>query len=186
MSNSDILGGAGEGAIKGAAVGGPVGAIVGGVIGAIGGLFKSKAKKKARQAEAVQNRMTDIENAAMRRQQLREAYITRAAAVAAGAAEDGGLASSTVQGGAGSVLAQYAYNTRYFDTQQANINQFNKLAKKSAKYADYAGAVSQIGNAAFEVLMRRPQAPKAVAPAPATTSTGGMPWGVIGDPATRG
>lgn len=157
MSAGDILGGAGEGAIKGAAVAGPVGAIVGGVIGAIGGLFKSKAKKKARQAQKVQGMVDDIQNAATRRQQLREAYITRAAAIASGAAETGGLGSSTVQGGAGGILAQYAYNLRYGDVQGANINQINKLTKASQKYADYAGAVNSVGNAAFEVMMRRPQ-----------------------------
>ena len=155
MSNADILSGSGAGAIQGAAVGGPAGAIVGAVIGGISGLFKSKSKAAARKAQAVQQQMDDIQNAATRRQQLREAYMTRAMAVAAGATESGGLQSSTVQGAAGGILSQYAYNVRYSDTQQSNINLFNKYAKKSAKYADYAGAVSAVGNAAFEVGMRR-------------------------------
>lgn len=187
MGAGDVLAGAGEGAIKGAAVGGPVGAIVGGVIGAIGGIFKSKAKKAARQAQKVQGQIDDIQNAALRRQQLREAYITRAAAVAAGAAETGGLASSTVAGATGGILSQYAYNLRYGDVQGANINTVNRLSKKSQKYADYAGAVSQVGNAAFEVLMRRPQtgstasAIQSYLPTPAGTarSTG---MGTIGTP----
>lgn len=181
--SAEVLGGAAQGAAAGAVVGGPVGAVIGGVVGAIGGLFKSKSKKAARKANATKQQMDDIQNAVIRRNQLREAFIMRQTALAAGAAETGGTESSTVQGALGSLGSQLGYNTRYFDTQQANINVFNKYAKQSAKYADYAGVVEQAGQAAMTIAKYRGGGTTAK-PSRAAGQYD-APWGVLGDPSTR-
>ena len=175
---AEVLGGVAQGAAAGAALG-PVGAGIGAVIGAVAGVFKSKSRKNTQKAAQIDSQIADVQDTVMRRQQLREAFIARSTALAAGASEEGGLESSGVQGGLASVGSQYAYNTRYFDTQKANINLRNRYAKDAAKYSDYAGAVSQIGNAAFSIYGRRPRK------VPATTSAPGMPWGVMGDPSAR-
>lgn len=182
--STDAVVGAASGAAKGFAVAGAPGAIIGGIAGAISGLFKSKSRKAARKADETRARMEDIQNAVLRRNQLREAYIARAQAVAAGAAEDGGLQSSTVIGAVGSLGSQFAYNERYFDTQQANINIFNKYSKNAAKFADYAGAAASLGSAALSVAERFPRTPNPVGKipknsTPITRSTG---MGTLGSP----
>lgn len=179
----DIAGGAVQGAAIGTQVLPGVGTAVGAVIGAVAGLFKSKSKKKARKAQQIESQMADIQDAVMRRQQLREAFIARSTALAAGAAEEGGLESSTVQGALGSLGSQLGYNTRYFDTQRANISLRNRYKKDAAKYADYAGVVEQVGNAAASIYGRRPRStPAAPSRAPGQYDA---PWGVLGDPDGR-
>jgi hypothetical protein len=174
---------AATGAAQGFAVAGAPGAAIGAVIGAVSGLFKSKSKKNAKKADKVAAQMADIQNAAKRRQELREAFITRQTALASGAAESGGTASSTVQGGLGGILSQYAYNSRYFDTQEANINVYNKYAKKSAKYSDYAQAAGTLGDAALGVAKYRMGGSTAgTIPKGSTTVTRSTGMGTLGNP----
>jgi hypothetical protein len=190
MSNGDVLAGAAKGAAAGTAVLPGIGTAVGAIVGAIGGIFKSKSRKAARKANDTKQRMDAIQNATIRRNQLREAFIMRQTALAAGAAETGGTQSSTVLGGLGAIGSQFGYNERYFDTQQANINLFNKYSKKSEKFADYAGAVDQIGEAALIVSRYRGGMTPAKSPVPTTGSGSGpggwgMNFGVMGDPSLR-
>lgn len=145
---ADIGGGAAQGAAAGFSVAGPWGAVIGGIIGAVGGIFKSKSKKYTRRADAEEQKVVDRSNADKRRNIVRELYITRQSALAAGASESGGLQSSTVQGGLSSIGSQGLGNLNYFDSQLANLAERDKLRKKAAKAADTASGISSLIEAA--------------------------------------
>lgn len=136
---SEVASGAISGAMAGASLG-PVGIVAGALLGAFSGSKARKARKQANKAQAEQRKMQDVQNMAMRRQQFREYYISRAESVAAGATETGGLDSSPVLGAVGSLGSQFAYNTRYFDTQLNFATQYENYMRRSQKL----GAQSQL------------------------------------------
>lgn len=149
---SGAIGGAAEGAKIGGTIGGHVGAVVGGILGGIAGLFggsaKRKAKKYAKKANAEEERMNIRKMALERRNTIRELYLARAQAVAAGASESGGLASSTVQGAVSSIGSQGRFNLGFFDAQYETLKLRNKYAKKAGKYADKAADIGGLFNLA--------------------------------------
>jgi hypothetical protein len=140
----DVGTSAASGAATGFAVAGPVGAVVGGILGAVGGLFKSKAKNNARRADAEEQKMVEREQAAQRRSIVRDLYLARQTALAAGAAETGGLASSTVQGGLGSIATQGLGNLNFFDAQIANMQARNTYLQRAAKASDISSGIGSL------------------------------------------
>lgn len=136
---SEIASGAVQGAMAGASLG-PVGIVAGALFGAFSGSKARKARKAANKAQAERRKMEDVQNTAMRRQQFREYYIGRAESVAAGASDAGGLESSPVLGAVGGLGSQFAYNTRYFDTQMNFQTQYENYMRRSQKQ----GAQSQL------------------------------------------
>jgi hypothetical protein len=146
------IGGAVQGAKIGAAVGGPVGAAVGAVLGGIAGIFggskKRKARKFAARASAEETRIRTRANAIERRNMLRELYVARGTAVAAGASESGGLQSSTVQGAIGSIGSQGRFNLGTFDLQIQNLRQRDTFLQKAGKYGQQANDINALFGAA--------------------------------------
>lgn len=179
----DVGGGALSGAAQGFSVAGPVGAVVGGILGAVGGLFKSKSKKYARYADAEQQKLVDRQNAMQRRDIVRNLYLARSQALAAGASESGGLQSSTVQGGLSSLASQGVGNLNYFDAQLSNITTRNSYLAKAGKAADTAsgiGSLIDVGASLYKGASDRGKVPSYVTfgsifkpPSPSGGSRGG-------------
>lgn len=137
---ASVAGGAVSGAAAGSAFG-PVGTVVGGILGAIGGIFSSKSKKKQRQARAEERAMTTREQAIQRRDLIRQARIARASSVAASAAEEGGLQSSSPLGAIASITSQATGNLNYFDAQVTSQGKIFSLIGKAEKYASISDSI---------------------------------------------
>lgn len=143
-STSGALSGAGQGAAAGAMVAGPIGAVIGGIIGGIAGLFggkkAAKARKFAEKANATERQQAQLQAGVQRRDMIRQARMVRAQAVAASAAEGGGLQSSAPQGAISSIGSQLTSNINYFDYQVGLSNQAQQYRSKAGKYARSAAA----------------------------------------------
>lgn len=148
--SSETTGGAASGAASGAAAGmmvaGPIGAVIGGIVGGVVGLFGGKKAKKARKfaekAQKVERQQAQLGAAVQRRDMIRQARMARAQAVAASAAEGGGLQSSAPQGAVASIGSQLTSNINYFDWQTDLSNEAQQYKAKAGKYARQANAIS--------------------------------------------
>ena len=142
---SGAMSGAASGAAAGAMVGGPIGAVIGGIIGGVAGLFggkkAAKARKFAEKAAKVERQQAQLQAGTQRRDMIRQARIARAQTIAAGAAESGGLQSSSVLGAASSVNSQLTSNLGYFDWQVGLGNEAQNYRAKAGKYARSAQAI---------------------------------------------
>jgi hypothetical protein len=146
----ETTGGAVAGATQGAAAGavlGPwgavVGAVVGGAIGYFSGAEKKIAKKYGRLAQEQRRRQQQMQQAIQRRDLIRQARMTRAQAVAAGAS-DTGVTSSATQGSVSSITAQTESALTYFEAQVGADNLFQQYAKKAGKHAGNAAQLDTL------------------------------------------
>ncbi len=126
----------------------------------IGQLFSYSKEKKARKyadrASAVERQQAQMAVGIQRREMVRQARMARAQAVAASAAESGGLQSSAPRGAVSSLGSQLTSNINYFDYQVNLNNQAQAYRKKAGKYARQAGdiaALDKLLDSAAQVFM---------------------------------
>lgn len=103
-----------------------------------------KARKFADKASEVERQQAQLAVGVQRRDMVRQARIARAQAVAASAAESGGLQSSAPQGAISSMGTQLTSNLSYFDYQVGLGNQAQIFRKKAGKYARQAEDISAL------------------------------------------
>jgi len=89
------------------------------------------------------------QQAAERRQLIRESRIARAEAVSAAASQDeGGLTSSAGQGARASIESQIGFNIKYFDVQAAADRKYRRQLARAGKAAAGANLFSGIASVA--------------------------------------
>lgn len=142
---SQVIGSGAQGAEAGYKVGGGWGAVIGAVVGIGAGLFGNKAAEYRRKANAEEQKSADIRESQERRQLIRNAFISRSEALAAGAAQEGGgMRSSGVQGALSSSSTNTFSNIKVFDALVARRIMQNYYLKKAKKQQDRSDSIMGI------------------------------------------
>lgn len=143
---TQVIGGAAQGAQAGYKVSGgnPWGAAIGAVVGGIGGMFGDKAAKYRRKATKEEERAVEIQQSAQRRSIVREIYLARSQALAASAAEEGGLQSSAPLGAISSIGTTGTKNLKMFDALIARQIMQKYYTKKAGKNQGYSDSIMGI------------------------------------------
>lgn len=130
-------------------------------IATFGGSEAARAQGKAaaaqREANDIQRRQQAAQQARERRQQIQEARI-RQAQVIQSAANTGGLNSSSVIGGVGSVGSQMSTNLGFLWSQEALAGQYTFLQNRASKFNNQANKWLVYGGAAKELGERAAKA----------------------------
>lgn len=171
------IGGAAEGAKAGYGVGSVWGAVAGGIIGGvagyIGGNQAARARKMYNRGMKMQRTLSLTQAAVARRDLIRQARIERASAVAASAAQEGGLQSSAPAGAISSYGSQFGFNLGYFDRTIQRYLMMQKYIDKAGKYARRSGDTMNYLNMAIGIV----NAAGSVQGATGSQMGGGMPSG---------
>ena len=150
FSIGDAAGGAGQGAAAGAQIGGPLGAGVGAVVGGLaGGILGGKARSAAKRAARAQRRIAAM-TAFREKVGAQNSYEAQRAEAVAGAAAEGRMNDSSVQGALGAFATQQNAAFGFANAVEKQLGIVAKANAKAARYADYnqiAGQVSGIAGA---------------------------------------
>lgn len=148
FSAGDAAGGAAQGASAGAMIGGPIGAGVGAVVGGLaGGILGGKSRSAAKRAARAQRRIAAM-TAFREKVGAQNSYEAQRAEAVAGAATEGRMNDSSVQGALGAFATQQNAAYGFTNAVEKQMAIVAKASAKAARYADYNQIAGQLMGAA--------------------------------------